>query len=329
MAKNYWMVVLSPENFEITKEQGFKLHGMKSRYRRRAQRMEPDDRVLIYVSGWRKWPATARITSKYFQDRSPIWKSSNGKQEDYPYRVNMRPDIVLKEKDFIDAMQLAPRLEYIKRWPPKIWPLAFMDSLHLIPQRDYRLVEGEMKRIVNGGRKRRRQRRDEQDGSRPEQGRDDGREGATSEDVEGSQETEAVAHDDDRHEATEADVMPSQESEAISSDDGNDAIEDDVPQSQETEGRDEDKQPPAASDGAVEHTDASAGEEAPPTAEPPTNTEVEEEQPLAATNGPVESAATPSHEDEQNPPGEDPQVEAEVTSPDEAGGEPDDGERKD
>ena len=327
MAKNYWMVVLSPENFEITKERGFKLHGMKSRYRRRAQRMEPDDRVLIYVSEWRKWLATARITSKYFQDRSPVWKSSNGKNEDYPYRVNMRPDIVLKERDFIDAMELAPRLEYIKRWPPEIWPLAFMDSLHLIPQRDYRLVEGEMKRIVNRGRKRRR-RREQRDGDRPEQGRDG--EEPTGE-AEALQEAES-AHDDAPESVTDEVAVPSHESEAVSQDDDHpNATEGDVTQSQQAAARDQHEQPSAASDGAAEHATTSSqdGEEAPPAAEPPTDAEVEEEQPLAATNDPVVSAATPSHEDEPNPSGEEAQVEADVAGPDEAGGEPDEGERRD
>ena len=48
---------------------------------------------------------------------------------------------------------LAPRLEYVKRWPPEDWPLAFFDRLHLLPQRDFRLIEGEMKRNLSMRRK--------------------------------------------------------------------------------------------------------------------------------------------------------------------------------
>ena len=36
----------------------------------------------------------------------------------------------------------------MKRWLPESWPLAFFDTLHLIPQRDFSLIEGEMKRVV-------------------------------------------------------------------------------------------------------------------------------------------------------------------------------------
>ena len=156
MPKNYWMVVQSQENFEISRRMGFELHGLGRRYRRRAQRMEPDDRVLFYVSGLRKWTGVALIASQCFEDHSPVWKSHNG-HETFPYRVKLEPYIVLDEEDYIDGLLLGPRLDYVKRWPPEEWPLAFMDALHLLPQRDFRLIEGEMKKVSRGrtGRRRR------------------------------------------------------------------------------------------------------------------------------------------------------------------------------
>ena len=148
MPNNYWMVVQTPENHDITRGQGFTLHGLTSKQRRRARRMEPDDRILFYVGGEvRKWTAIAVVKSKYFEDRTPIWESNGSRRELFPYRVKTTPSIVLDEADYIEARILAPRLEYVKRWPPELWPLAFFDTLHLIPQRDYRLIEEEMKRI--------------------------------------------------------------------------------------------------------------------------------------------------------------------------------------
>ncbi len=148
MPNNYWMVVQTPENHEITRGQGFSLHGLTSKQKRRARRMEPDDRILFYVGGeMRKWTAIVVVKSKYFEDRTPIWESNGSRQELFPYRVKTSPSIVLDEADYIEARILAPRLEYVKRWPPELWPLAFFDTLHLIPQRDYRLIEAEMRRI--------------------------------------------------------------------------------------------------------------------------------------------------------------------------------------
>ena len=166
MGRNYWMVVGSPENFEITKELGFTLHGVGRKYRRRAQRMHPDDRVLYYVTGTRKWTAIATITSHSFEDHTPVWKS-NGREDGYPFRVKMAPEIVLDEEDCIDALILAPRLEYVKHWAPEDWPLAFYGTLHLLPQRDFRLIESEMKRNLSKRRKAKGAERPEETGDRP------------------------------------------------------------------------------------------------------------------------------------------------------------------
>ena len=148
MARNYWVFAESTEDFEVTKELGFTLYGVGPRHRRRAERMQPNDRVLFYVSQLRKWTATATITSRSFEDRRSIWRP-NKRDQDYPYRVELSPDLVLVEEDYIDALVLAPRLEYLKRWRPEQWPLAFYDRLNLLPQRDFRLIEGEMKRNVS------------------------------------------------------------------------------------------------------------------------------------------------------------------------------------
>ena len=204
MAHNYWMFVQTPENFEISKGMDFRLHGLKSRQRRRAQRMTPDDRVLFYIAGQRKWAASASVTSRYFEDREPIWKSE-GDREIYPYRVKLSPALVLKEEDYIDALVLAPRLEYVKRWPPERWPLAFLDTLHLLPQRDFRLIESEMKRVVSKGRKRRRKRRPRgrvpggtarQADSQQDRSREEGKQVAGPQDA-SSEEREQVASEQD------------------------------------------------------------------------------------------------------------------------------------
>ena len=126
VGRNYWMFVESPENFEIIKEMGITLFGMGPKYRQRAERMAPKDRVLFYVKGMRKWPATATISSTCFEDDSPVFKQSVS-GERFNYRVRLTPNIVLDEPDYIDALLLAPRLQYLKRWMPEDWPLAFLD----------------------------------------------------------------------------------------------------------------------------------------------------------------------------------------------------------
>ena len=153
MARSYWMLVDSPANFEISERMGLTVCGLGRSYRKRAERMQPDDRMLFYISGIRKWAASATVASRCYMDETPVW-SSTRKGEVYPYRIKLNPVMVLRREDYIDALVLGPRLEYVKRWAPEEWPLAFLDRLHLLPQRDFRLIEGEMKRVVSRGRRR-------------------------------------------------------------------------------------------------------------------------------------------------------------------------------
>ncbi|MQF70030.1 EVE domain-containing protein, partial [SAR202 cluster bacterium AD-804-J14_MRT_500m] len=111
----------------------------------KVQRMEPDDRVLIYISQKRCFAATATVTTSMIEDHSPIWEPEG--DSTLPFRVGIKPDVILDHNQYIEADHLAPRLDYTKRWVPELWFLAFQDSLHLISKYDFGLVEDEMKKL--------------------------------------------------------------------------------------------------------------------------------------------------------------------------------------
>ena len=151
MGKNDWMITISLENFRITRDTGFKVQGVKASERKRAQRMQPEDRLLFYIEDIQKFGAVATVTSACFEDAGPVWKAADGKEK-FPYRVQVQPNYVVDEKDFLDAKQISPRLDYVKKWVPELWPLAFQGNLHLLPKRDFNLIETEMKKLVRGSR---------------------------------------------------------------------------------------------------------------------------------------------------------------------------------
>ena len=108
MARNFWMVICNAENFGITRDHGFTILGLKGEHRRKVQRVEAGDRILYYVSGIRCFTATATATSSYTEDDTPIWQNEGG--AGWPYRVSIKPEVVLDEPRYIDANILAPRL---------------------------------------------------------------------------------------------------------------------------------------------------------------------------------------------------------------------------
>lgn len=142
---NYWMLTISEENLELTRGQRWKRQGFTARQRKKVDRMQSGDRILFYVKGLRYFSATGTVTSSSYEESTPLWKEE-GTDELFPYRVNMRPTLVLPKNGGLEAHHIAPRLEYLKRWPSERWPLAFHSELHLLPRRDFELLEGEMRR---------------------------------------------------------------------------------------------------------------------------------------------------------------------------------------
>ena len=142
------MITCNEENFNITRGLDFSKQGLKSEYRRKVQRVEKDDRVLYYVSGIRKFTATATVTASYKEEEPGIWKNEG--RATWPYLIEIKPELVLEEEQYITAGLLAHRLDYIRRWPPENWYMAFQGNLHLLPKGDFFLIEEEMQKLKFG-----------------------------------------------------------------------------------------------------------------------------------------------------------------------------------
>jgi predicted RNA-binding protein len=141
----YWMVVSSPDNFRKTREHGYSIQGLKSRHRRRVETMHVGDRLLYYITGRMAFAATVTVGSPMYEDHTPIWRSAR-RDEDYPWRVHIRPDFILDEADWVPAKDLAYRLDYVRKWPPEHWTLAFQGHIHALPKNDFAIIEDEIAR---------------------------------------------------------------------------------------------------------------------------------------------------------------------------------------
>jgi len=142
---NYWIVVGAEENMRIAEARGFDIFGFKSTRRNEVAKMQPGDKLIFYLTKIMKLGGLAGVTSEYFEDHTRVFKSEKKPQEDYPFRVNVKPEIILSPDQYLDVKQIAPRMQYPKKWPPEHWRLAFQGNLHQIPQGDYDLIVSEMK----------------------------------------------------------------------------------------------------------------------------------------------------------------------------------------
>ena len=139
-AGQFWMVVSSPDNLRKTREHGWTIQGLKSRHRRRVETMRVGDRMLYYVTGRMGFAATVTVASPMYEDHTPIWRSAR-RDEDYPWRVHIRPDLILDEADWVPAKEIAYRLDYVRKWPPEHWTLAFQGHIHMLNRNDFAVIE--------------------------------------------------------------------------------------------------------------------------------------------------------------------------------------------
>lgn len=138
----FWIIVGSQGNFERTRELGFTVQGMKSRHRKKAALMRPGDKIAYYVTGRKVFAATATVTSTYVEAHERIWQSGDPKKadEDYPFRVQIAPDVIVPDGDAVDAEPIARRMAYVSKWPASSWTLAFQGNVHSIDEADFGLI---------------------------------------------------------------------------------------------------------------------------------------------------------------------------------------------
>ena len=141
---SHWLVVTSPENFRIDREQlRFAMQGLPLRYKKSVMRMGVGDRVVYYIMRLQKFGATATVTGEYIEDRSKLWVDDD---EMWPARRPSRPDIVLQDDELLDAKKLVPHLSFIEK--KDVWGAYLQGSIKTIPEDDFRLIESEMRKVL-------------------------------------------------------------------------------------------------------------------------------------------------------------------------------------
>ena len=140
MAGNTWILTGSPENFEATRERGFRVIGMKEIRRNMAEQMEPGDQIVFYLTRVKAFGGIVRITGEMYEDRTKIWPGKPGKVDAYPWRFETEPVLVLDEDHWLPAEEVALELEHVRKWPAEHWTLAFQGQLRTVSDADSSLL---------------------------------------------------------------------------------------------------------------------------------------------------------------------------------------------
>ena len=136
-----WLLVSSADNFETSRERGFDIAGMKSRHRKKAERVAPGDRILYYLTVVKSIGGAAQVTGTFFEEYEPVWES-NKPGEVYPFRFPIQLVKARPKGEYLPMDEMVHSLEYPKRWPPQHWTLAFQGNVHVLSDDDYDKIAG-------------------------------------------------------------------------------------------------------------------------------------------------------------------------------------------
>ena len=149
-APTTWILTSSPDNHAATREIGFSVIGLKERNRKRAERIEPGDRIVLYLTKEMTFGGSIIVTGEMFEDRTKIWPGKPGNPDSYPWRFNTEAEIILSPDSHVPAETLKDDLEHIGKWPAEHWKLAFQGQIREVGEADADLLVRTLSAAANG-----------------------------------------------------------------------------------------------------------------------------------------------------------------------------------
>jgi len=148
-AMQAWIVVGSPENFELMRGRGFDLCAFKSSRQKQTSEMQPGDRLVYYLTGVVQFGGITEITGAMYEDTTDLGLRSESKEgEEYPYRIATKPVVIPPPGEYIEVREITDLLDKTRNFGPKKLGMAFRGNLHRISDADYQTIEGLLRERV-------------------------------------------------------------------------------------------------------------------------------------------------------------------------------------
>jgi len=104
--------------------------------------MEPNDAFFFYITGIQKLAAMVRLESFVNEAEDKIWVNlGKDPEECYPWRFDIKPEIILEKSDWMLMEDFSKRLLHFKKWPEKNWRLGLQGQVHALREEDTLTLE--------------------------------------------------------------------------------------------------------------------------------------------------------------------------------------------
>jgi len=148
----YYVDLFSPETYETFTKSGQNISGFRVRQQNAASRIKVGDKLICYMTKLSRWVGILEITSKYFQDDSPIFYPAD---DPFVIRFNVKPLAWLpKEKALpIRDNRIWENLSFTQGYDinSSFWTGKLRNSLNPLDEKDGKFLEQAILAQVNSG----------------------------------------------------------------------------------------------------------------------------------------------------------------------------------
>jgi len=132
----YWLDLFTVETWREFKAAGGNISGFRQSRWVRVKKMRPDDRLLCYVVGLKRWVGVLKVVSEPWNSEEPrIWESDS-----FPARVNVEIEFELTPETGVPAIDLIPEMPMFDKLDgSRGWGAFFMGS-----PADWKAVDGDI-----------------------------------------------------------------------------------------------------------------------------------------------------------------------------------------
>lgn len=105
MAEKYWLDLFTGQTWEEFLENGATVSGFREYRQRMAEKIQPGDYFICYLTGISRFIGLLKVKSKFYKDEKPIWKN-----EIFPIRFDVELLVKLNPKNAIPVLNLRDQL---------------------------------------------------------------------------------------------------------------------------------------------------------------------------------------------------------------------------
>jgi predicted RNA-binding protein len=137
----YWLDLFTGTTWKEFRNAGASVSGFRESRWRTVQKIQPGDMLLCYLTGLSRWVGILEVTSKPFQDSTPIWSG-----ETFPCRMKVKPIVAMDPEYGVPVLTQRDRLSFFQNMvSPIAWTGQFRGSPKEFKRQDAEVIVADLR----------------------------------------------------------------------------------------------------------------------------------------------------------------------------------------